>query len=171
MIVNQYVRLPGYLEVTWFPSARKMKFNTVQSTNIGNQVKLMVFFRQRCPQTEKQNPSKTWAVSCSLRLRQPCRNDIQLRGSWLGRLPYTEWNQNSLQVRGVDRTPYQSWHSPLRWAISYAHGSCPLRILENRSFTFYIYSDVTHTETLHKIKITEVICWELNPINHNRTRF
>ena len=25
------------------------------------------------------------------------------------------------QVRGVDQTPYQSWHSPLRWATRYAH--------------------------------------------------
>ena len=30
------------------------------------------------------------------------------------------------QVRGVDQTPYQSWHSPLRWATSYAHEVAPL---------------------------------------------
>ena len=30
------------------------------------------------------------------------------------------------QVRGVDQTPYQSWHSPLRWATSYAHEVVPL---------------------------------------------
>ena len=30
-----------------------------------------------------------------------------------------------MQVRGVDQTPYQSWHSPLRWATSYAHEVAP----------------------------------------------
>ena len=34
------------------------------------------------------------------------------------------------QVRGVDQTPYQSWHSPLRWATSYAHEVAPL-LLKN----------------------------------------
>ena len=30
------------------------------------------------------------------------------------------------QVRWVDQTQYQPWHSPLRWATSYAHGVAPL---------------------------------------------
>ena len=31
---------------------------------------------------------------------------------------------------------------------------------------------VPHTHTLlDKNKITEVICWELNPLNHNQNRF
>ena len=31
-----------------------------------------------------------------------------------------------LQIRGVDQTPYQPWHSPLRWTTNYAHGVVPL---------------------------------------------
>ena len=38
----------------------------------------------------------------------------------------TSHNQEMKQVRGVDQTPYQSWHSPLRWATSYAHEVAPL---------------------------------------------
>ena len=30
------------------------------------------------------------------------------------------------QVRGDDQSPYQSWHSPLRWATGYAHEVAPL---------------------------------------------
>ena len=35
--------------------------------------------------------------------------------------------QNDWQVRWVDQTQYQPWHSPLRWTTSYAHGVAPLR--------------------------------------------
>ena len=38
----------------------------------------------------------------------------------------TSHNKEMKQVRGVDQTPYQSWHSPLRWATSYAHEVAPL---------------------------------------------
>ena len=37
----------------------------------------------------------------------------------------TSHNKEMKQVRGVDQTPYQSWHSPLRWATSYAHEVAP----------------------------------------------
>ena len=37
----------------------------------------------------------------------------------------TSHNKETKQVRGVDQTPYQSWHSPLRWATSYAHEVAP----------------------------------------------
>ena len=44
----------------------------------------------------------------------------------------TSHNQEMKQVRGVDQTPYQSWHSPLRWATSYAHEVAPLLLVENQ---------------------------------------
>ena len=45
----------------------------------------------------------------------------RLGGSWVSHVPYPRLKQ----VRGVDQTPYQSWHSPLRWATSYAHEVAP----------------------------------------------
>ena len=38
----------------------------------------------------------------------------------------TSHSKEMKQVRGADQTPYQSWHSPLRWATSYAHEVAPL---------------------------------------------
>ena len=43
----------------------------------------------------------------------------------------TPHNKEMKQVRGVDQTPYQSWHSPLRWATSYAHEVAPLLDIKN----------------------------------------
>ena len=37
----------------------------------------------------------------------------------------TSHGKEMKQVRGADQTPYQSWHSPLRWATSYAHEVAP----------------------------------------------
>ena len=63
-----------------------------------------------------------------IRLRQHCRNQNEnidlpvqsLAGCYHGK----SWKG---QVRGVDQTPYQPWHSPLRWATSYAYGVAPLQ--------------------------------------------
>ena len=53
---------------------------------------------------------------------------VRRGGFWLSHMPYNDWNWKPVQVRGVDQTPYQSWHSPLRWATSYAHEVAPLLV-------------------------------------------
>ena len=47
----------------------------------------------------------------------------------------TSHNKEMKQVRGVDQTPYQSWHSPLRWETSYAHEVAPLLLVKNQKAT------------------------------------
>ena len=44
----------------------------------------------------------------------------------------TSHSKEMKQVRGANQTPYQSWHSPLRWATSYAHEVAPLLLFENQ---------------------------------------
>ena len=69
-------------------------------------------------------------------LKQPER----IGGTGLGEKRFT-----FLQVRGVDQSPYQSWHSPLRWATSYAHEAPPL--LSFWSLRHRVWH--THTHTRH----------------------
>ena len=99
----------------------------------------------------------------------------------------TSHNKEMKQVRGVDQTPYQSWHSPLRWATSYAHEVAPLLEIKwaklrlehltkmSRAQVRSITSlQMFHTHTPHTLEknwIIGVIRWELNPITCNQTRF
>ena len=46
------------------------------------------------------------------------------------------------QVRRVDQTPYQPWHSPLHWATSYAHVA-PLHI--DKVEVLHLFRCYTHT--------------------------
>jgi len=88
----------------------------------------------------------------------------------------TSHNQEMKQVRGVDQTPYQSWHSPLRWATSYAHEVAPLLEVkfdvqnhENQKTVWSFTSlQMFHTHTFFELAyrayrhtIYTYVCWGL----------
>ena len=46
---------------------------------------------------------------------------IPATASLFGWNTFVRFARSKQQVRGDDQSPYQSWHSPLRWATSHAH--------------------------------------------------
>ena len=51
---------------------------------------------------------------------------VPATASLFGWNTFVRFSRSEQQVRGDDQSPYQSWHSPLRWATSYAHEVAPL---------------------------------------------
>ena len=65
------------------------------------------------------------------------------------------------QVRRVDQTPYQPWHSPLHWATSYAHVA-PLHI--DKVEVLHLFRCYTHTadrvrDLLYLLWLKTFWCW------------
>ena len=67
---------------------------------------------------------------------------VPATASLFGWNTFVRFSRSEQQVRGDDQSPYQSWHSPLRWATSYAHEVAPLL-----SFKLFGTECDTHTHT------------------------
>ena len=74
---------------------------------------------------------------------------IPATASLFGWNTFVRFCRSKQQVRGDDQSPYQSWHSPLRWATSYAHEVAPCWALYSYDIVWLLDTELdTHTHTL-----------------------